>query len=369
MSTAPMSEQQGAWKGRLHEMAATMPTDLWNDSCASKELEYALERGAVGATTNPVIVGEVLQKELPEWLPFLDGLLRAHPAEDADRIAWRLIEAMAVRGARMLLPVFERSGGRKGRLSIQTDPRLWRSPRELVAQAEHFATLAPNIQVKLPVTRAGIEAIEELTARGVVVNATVSFTLPQAIATAEAIERGLERRTRAGRDVGAMVPAVTLMVGRLDDWLRVLAERDDVIVDPACLDWAGVAVMKKAYGLFRARGYRSRLLSAAYRNHLHWSEFMGGEVIVSIPHKWQRRFNESAVRVEPLIDRPVDPGIVAQLERFADFRASYAEQGQTVEQFDGFGATRRTLRQFIAAYDGVVKTVRDRMVPDPDTGR
>ncbi len=59
-------------------------------------------------------------------------------------------------------------------------------------QAVHFNGLAPNIQVKIPATAAGIVAIEEATRLGVNINATVSFTLPQAIAVAEAVERGLE---------------------------------------------------------------------------------------------------------------------------------------------------------------------------------
>ena len=68
-------------------------------------------------------------------------------------------------------------------------------------QAVHFNGLAPNIQVKIPVTAAGIVAIEEATRLGVNINATVSFTLPQAIAVAEAVERGLDRRAKEGHDV------------------------------------------------------------------------------------------------------------------------------------------------------------------------
>ena len=65
-------------------------------------------------------------------------------------------------------------------------------------QAVHFSELAPNMIVKIPVTKAGVEAIEEATYRGISINATVSFTLPQAIAVAEAVERGLNT-TREGR--------------------------------------------------------------------------------------------------------------------------------------------------------------------------
>ena len=111
-----------------------------------------------------------------------------------------------MRGAEILLPVFEREGGRKGRLSIQTNPKYYRDAARITEQALHFATLAPNMQVKVPATHAGIQAAEDATAAGVTINATVSFTVPQAIAVAEAVERGLARREADGEDVSPMTP-------------------------------------------------------------------------------------------------------------------------------------------------------------------
>ncbi|HEX7629611.1 MAG TPA: transaldolase family protein, partial [Candidatus Methylomirabilis sp.] len=237
----------------------------------------------------------------------------------------------------------------------------------IVEQAVRFAGLAPNMIVKIPVTRAGVEAIEEATFRGVSINATVSFTLPQAIAVAEAVERGLCRREEAGHDIGSMGPVCTLMVGRLDDWLRVVAEKQNITADPWVFDWAGVAVMKKAYRIYRERGYRLRLLSAAFRNHLHWSQFIGGDVVISPPFEWQLRYNASDVEVKNRMDDPVAPAIVEELsKKFGDFRRAYEEKGMTPEEFDDFGATRRTLRQFCKATDDLVSLVRDFMIPSPD---
>ena len=113
--------------------------------------------------------------------------------------------------------------------------------------------------VKIAATRAGIVAIEEATYRGISINATVSFTLPQAIAVAEAVERGLKRREAEGLEIATMGPVCTIMVGRLDDWLKVLHDKQNLSVDPGYLEWAGVAVFKKAYKIFRERGYRIRL--------------------------------------------------------------------------------------------------------------
>jgi transaldolase len=350
-------------------MTCTTDTVLWNDSCSIAELSYALEHGAVGATANPVIIGTVLRQEMHLWEDRIPELIREMPTATEEEIAWKLMEEISAKGAELLVPAFEASGGRNGRLSFQTDPRYYRDAGRIVEQAVHFDGLAPNMIVKIPVTQAGLVAIEEATYRGVSINATVSFTVPQALQVGEAVERGLQRREAEGKDVEHMGPVCTIMVGRLDDWLKVVADRDDIIADPAALEWAGVAAMKKAYRIYQERGYRLRLLSAAFRNHLHWSEFIGGDVVISPPHKWQVRFNGSDVTVEPRMDNPVDPGIVNELyDKFKEFRRAYDADGMAPAEFDDFGATRRTLRQFTAGYGGFVSLMRDFMMPNPDLG-
>ena len=164
-----------------------------------------------------------------------------------------------------------------------------------------------------------------------------------------------------------MGPVCTIMVGRLDDWLKVLVEKDNIAIDPGYLEWAGVAVLKKAYRIYRERGYRTRLLSAAFRNHMHWSEFIGGDLVISPPYPWQVRFNASDIEVRPRIDEPVRPEIEAALSRkVADFRRASTEHGLAVQEFDSFGPTRRTLRQFITACHDLDAVVRDVLIPNPD---
>ncbi len=352
----------------LHRMTRTMPTALWNDSAALSELGPSIEHnGAVGATCNPVIVLEVLKKEAHLWKERIPALVREMPLATEDAIGWRLVEEVSLEAAKLLLPVFAREHGRNGRLSIQTDPRLFRNVDGLVAQALHFHKLAPNIIVKIPATEAGIAAIEEATAQGVSINATVSFTVPQAIAVAEAVERGLRRREAAGQSIAEMGPVCTIMVGRLDDWLKLQADKLGLATDPAALEWAGVAVLKRAYQIYQERGYRLRLLSAAMRNRLHWSEFLGGDVVISPPYKWQERFNASGIALAERMARPVDPMLVDELStHFADFRRAFEEEGMTPADFDTFGPTARTLRQFLKATADLAALIRDAMLPNPD---
>jgi len=356
-----------AFKSPLHEMTQTTPTCLWNDSAALAELTYSIEHGAVGATCNPVIVLDVLKQEMPLWKDPIAALVRERPAASEREIAWALVEEISATRAGMLRHIFDAQKGKNGRLSIQTDPILYRNTEALVDQALRFSALAPNMIVKIPATTAGIAAFEEVTFRGVSVNATVSFSLPQCVAVAEAVELGLRRRERDGLDISTMGPVCTIMVGRLDDWLKVQAEKKNITIDPGYLEWAGVAVFKRTYRLFRERGYRIRLLSAAFRNHMHWSELIGGDVVVSPPCKWQKRFNASDVTVENRMATPVDPIIVGNLaKRFPDFVRASTEGGMAIEDFDTFGPTARTLRQFIEACHELEGQIREFMIPNPD---
>ena len=356
-----------AYKSPLHEMSAATTTDYWNDSCSIEELSYGIEHGAVGATSNPVIVYQVLQKEMHLWKDRIYQIIEENPTATEDDISWQVLEEVAVKAAALLKPVFDEYKGRKGRLSIQTNPKFYRNADRIVEQAVRFAGLAPNVHVKIPATKAGIEAIEECTARGVSTNATVSFSVAQAIAVAEAVARGLERREKAGEDTSRMAPTTTIMVGRVDDWLKVVANKEHVITDPENLEWAGVAVMKHAYQIYTERGYNSRLLAAAYRNHHQWSQFIGGDMSMTIPYKWAKRFNGSGIEPKERINDPVDPKIIQALkDKFADFRKMYDADGMKVEEFDTLGATVRTLRQFNEGYDDLVRVIRDFMIPNPD---
>jgi transaldolase len=360
-------EKPVAYKGPLHEMTQTTPTCLWNDSATLSELNYSIDHGAVGATCNPVIMLDVLKKEAHLWNDRIRALAREMPTATEEEIGWKLVEEVSAQRAKLLRPAFEQYQGRNGRLSIQTDPHFYRDPATLLKQTVWFDALAPNIIVKIPATCAGITAIEEATYRGISINATVSFTLPQSIAVAEAMERGMQRREKEGLDISRMGPVCTIMCGRLDDWLKVVAEKQDIILDPGYLEWAGVAVFKKAYKIFRERGYRVRLLSAAFRNHMQWSEFVGGDVVISPPHKWQVRFNASDVRVASRIEMAVNPEIVdTLLRKFPDFRRAYTEDGLSLAEFDTYGPTMRTLRQFLEATHELSVKVRDLLLPNPD---
>ncbi|MDF1488089.1 transaldolase family protein [Tessaracoccus caeni] len=351
--------------GPLLDAARTTPTALWNDSSDLDELKQSISFGGVGATCNPVIAYTTISKHLDIWAPRIKAIADANPTWGLADIGWQAVKDMSVEAAELLEPAFEEYKGRNGRLSVQTDPRFFRNAKALADQAEEFHNLAKNIVVKIPATKTGIEAIEDATRRGVSINVTVSFSVPQAVEAAEAIERGLKAREAEGHDVSEMGPVVTIMGGRLDDWLKGVVARDKIFLDPSALEWAGVACLKKAHHIFKERGLRSRVLSAAFRNVLQWSELVGGDLVVSPPFAWQKIVQNSDYKVVPKIDEPVSEYYIEQLRRIPDFVRAYEVDGMPIEEFENFGPTRKTLRQFLQADADLDQLVADILVPAP----
>ncbi len=347
----------------MSQMTA-LGADWWNDSGVPDELGQAVALGAVGGTSNPVIVSQAVKAQPALCHPIIDRLLVDHPFDTEDDIAWKLLHTLAIDAASRLLPVYHATRGAKGFLSAQVNPKYYPNHDLMVAQAVQLASLAPNIAIKAPATEVGIAAIEEMTARGIRVNATVSFTVPQAIAVAGAFERGLQRARAAGRDTDAIRPYITLMIGRVDDQLKRIAEAEKIATTPGVLDWAGIAVFKNAHRIFQQRGYVGTLLAAAYRHEGHWSQIIGREVLQTVPYTWWTKFNVSPTVPAVTLDTPVDDAIVAELRaKFPDFIRAHDENGMTPAEFLGYGATQHTLSQFLGGYSDLVASVRARMLP------
>ena len=163
--------------GTLAESVKKFPmTDLWMDSCGEEELDYGILRGIVGATSNPIIVGNVVKNEMDKWEPEIKKLIQDMPEATEDEITWALIDEVGALRSKKLLPKFEEFKGKKGRLSIQVNAKYYRDPKRMVEQAMHLNSLGKNMMIKIPASAAGIKAIEEATYRGASTNATVSFT-------------------------------------------------------------------------------------------------------------------------------------------------------------------------------------------------
>jgi transaldolase len=362
-SSATKSETSaGSLPSRMRQMTA-LGADWWNDSGVPDELGEAVALGAVGGTSNPVIVSQAVKSQPALCRPIIDRLVRDNPSATEDEIAWKLIHTLALDAASRLQPVYDTTRGVKGFLSVQVNPKYYRSRELMVEQATQLASLAPNIAIKAPATEVGISAMEEMTARGIRVNATVSFTVPQALAVSSAFERGLKRAKAAGRDADSIRPYITLMIGRVDDHLKRVAEQEKIVTTPGALDWAGIAVFKNAHRIFKNGGRPGTLLAAAYRHEGHWSQIIGRDVLQTIPYAWWTKFNGAQTEPTLTLERPVDATIVSELrQKFPDFVRAHDDAGISPREFISYGATVHTLSQFLGGYGDLISSVRERML-------
>ena len=338
-------------------------SDWWNDSNDHVELQHAFDEGAVGATSNPVITFQSVKNHPDLWMPVIDEMILENQQASEDEILWMLIDSVGKKAAKILLPVYEKTNRQKGKLSLQVNPKYYRNADAMFEQGQYLASLAPNIAIKCPALPAGIKAMEMLTDAGITVNATVSFTVPQAVQVAEAIERGLSQAEKNSVDTKDVTPYVTIMVGRIDDHLKRVRDSKNINMDPEIINWASIAIFKNAYRIFKERNYRSKLLAAAFRCDLHWKEIVGGDIIISMPYEWWNKFNASDVDVRHRIDELVDEKTISLLkENFEDFNKAYDEKGMSENEFESFGASVHTMQTFLEGYDEFVALIRSRMI-------
>ena len=182
----------------LQSLIAT-GTRLYLDSVDPKEVDRALEDGAVGATSNPVIIGGIIAAG-----GFDEDIQRlAGEGKDDSEIAWALCDKLVADAQAKFLPVWESSGGEAGWVSFELDPLL-EDPGADIEEADRtsqyvklgkrYAEGHKNRMIKVPGTPGGIGALEELAAAGVTLNVTLLFSDDQYRAARDAVWKGAKRR-------------------------------------------------------------------------------------------------------------------------------------------------------------------------------
>lgn len=320
-------------------------TTWWHDSADPAELQRGLDRGAVGVTTNPFLTNLSLAKERAAWAADVEAVLaRGLPGEQK---AEALMRPVVTRAAAMYQPQYDASGGKRGFVCAQVNPSRAGEREAMLAMARRFHAWAPNIAVKLPAVAAGLDVLEDCIAEGITATATVSFTVPQTLAIAERCRAGRERARRGGVTPGECFAVI--MIGRLDDYLREVAADSKAPVSEPDIRQAGLAVTKRAYRLYRERGYEAVLLVAALRGSYHLTELAGAELVMSIAPGPQEWFISEDHPREERIGRDIAPDVVERLRSLPEFVKAYEPDGMAPTDFISYGATQRTLSQFIEA--------------------
>ncbi len=173
------------------------------------------EQHVVGVTTNPTIFAKALATGSGYEDQVRDLALRGTAIGET----LRLLTAWDVRAAcDILRPVYDRTGGRDGRVSIEVDPRISGDAERTAAEARGLWWLVdrPNLFIKIPATQAGLPAITAVLADGISVNVTLIFSLSRYAAVLDAYMAGLERRAAAGESLAGIQSVASFFVSRVD---------------------------------------------------------------------------------------------------------------------------------------------------------
>ena len=317
------------------------PTRWWHDSGNPDEIELAIQRGATGVTTNPVLTFRSFQSQPDFWNPKVVAL--GDDFEPEAR-AEALLKLVATYAAEKVRPVYERTNGADGYALGQLNPTRAGDAEGMLAQARRVHSWAENIAVKLPATAAGIEVIEHLAEEGIPICATINVSVSQAIAVAEAYARGKQKALAAG--VKPPLCIVVQQVGRLDDYLRDVAQDMKLGLDESVITMAGLAVAKRTYQIFEQRGYDAVIMPAGLRGAYHLTEMAGGKLLYTINTRVQDMILAADPSQEERISNPVPQDILDQLRKIPEFVRAYEPDGMKPSEFITYGVTQKLLSQF-----------------------
>ncbi len=339
-------------RSRLHELSA-QGVSVWMDTLSREMLETGElarlmeEDAVVGVTSNPTI----FQKALAEGTWYDDQLREASKhVQDPTELFLTLAQEDIRDACDLLAPVWERTGGVDGYVSLEVDPTLAYDRQASYDQAMRFHEEVDrkNLYVKIPGTQPGLGAIEDCIAEGRSINVTLIFSLQRYAEVVEAYLRGLERLVAAGGDPGSVISVASFFVSRVD---TEADRRLDEVGRPDLKGRLAIANAKLAYehwgkafsgerwGPLEAKGARNqRCLWAStstknpdYRDVLYVEELIGPQVVNTMPLETVRAFQDHGVVRPNTLTEGLDDAR-ALLDELAAAGVDYDDVVRTLEE-------------------------------------
>jgi transaldolase len=338
---------------------------------------FAPESVLQGATTNQPLTWQVIDGNPELWAEWLRANLASRPLSAAGEgigggevgtreAMWRLFVEVAARGADRLAAIFEASDCQRGQICCQVDPRDITNGYAMLAQAHRVHAARPNIMVKMPGSKEGIDGVRILTSEGIPTNVTLGFTVSQMVAVGKAAQAGLEEARRRGTDLRHWRSCATIMLGRYEDApaFTEQARQAGVELSEADIRWAGIAIFRKSYRLIRERGYPTRMLGASMRVGptidgetyvWHLEKLAGFEGVLTVFPNILETFlvNYADRPLEPQIDEPVPEEVLERLLRVPYFAEAYDENGIAPEDWIRHPALVATANSFVESMEKV----------------
>lgn len=339
-------------KGYFHRVNEQTPTRFWINNPTRAEARLAIGAGAVGCTTNPTHTAKMLASADGEMAAanLKKAVVQAKNASEAAALTQRMMVSDLMEE---FLPVFRSGSAGYGYVSIQGDPYAESDPGNIISEALEDRKLGPNAIVKIPVTRAGLEAIEWLSEKNVPIIATEIMGIAQMIAVCEA---SLKARRKSGCTPALFVTHIT---GIFDEYLQGVAAKANAGVSPDSLYQAGAIVARKQYRLMKERSYPGVMLCGGSRGLQHFTEMVGGDAHVTI--NWVGTADKLIEQDAPVLcrmDERAPEGVVDELLRkLPDFSRAWFSDGLDVNEFADYGPVALFRSQFIAGWDKLLAAV------------
>ena len=327
-----------------------------------------------GSTTNPPLSWRVIERYRDVWDTWTDGQIASTTNVSEKELLWRVYGEVLSRGAAALEAMFYESDHQYGYICGQVDPRQLTDLEAMIDQGRRLSRIGPNIMVKMPATKEGIEGIRQLAAMGIPTNATLCFSVSQVIATAEAARAGVADARTKQVDLSHHRSCASLMMGRFEDhpeFDRQAAE-SGIALTEIHRRWAGIAIARQAYRVLQERGYETKLLCASMRlgpmvdgkeRIWHLEKLAGGDLVLTIfPNIMEallRLYADEDIALQ--IDQSVPDDILDDLLQIPYFAEAYEVDGIRPEHFIDLPGTQATGQSFARAMQSIEDYVAGRL--------
>ncbi|WP_433338245.1 transaldolase [Spirillospora sp. CA-294931] len=329
---------------------------IWLDDISRERLktgnleQLVRDKHVVGVTSNPTIFAKALSKGSAYDEQVTDLAVRGVSVEEASRA----ITTFDIRwGCDVLRPVFDRTEGLDGRVSIEVDPRVARDAAKTAAEAKALWWMVdrPNLFIKIPATEEGLPAITRTLAEGISVNVTLIFSLERYGAVIDAFFAGLEKARENGHDLSKIASVASFFVSRVDTEIDKRLEKIGSDEAKALRSKAGVANARLAYALYEEKFASDR-----------WAALKAAGARPQRPLWASTGVKDPELPATLYVDELVAPGTVNTMpEATLEAEAEHGEvRGDTVRgNYDDARAHMEALKAAGVDYDDVVKVLED----------
>jgi transaldolase len=330
------------------------PTKFWINNVTRDEARMAIEAGAVGCTQNPSYTWKMLTH--PAESGYAKNQMKEAIKESADNneVECILQRKLVKEIADIFLQVYEESHGEHGYVSIQGDPIHEEDPEVIIHEGRLNREMGPNVMIKIPATKAGLEAMDVLISENTPINATEVMGLSQAVDICRMYER-ISLKTGKKPKI-----YYSLITGIYDEYLKNWVENEKIDISPDILYMAGFAIAKKTYQVTKAKWPEIGFIGGGVRGLQHFTEMVGADVCITM--NWQGQAEELLRLDQPVVSRffnPVPELFVDELlEKVSEFSRAYMINGLTVEEYEEFGPVEYFRHMFIDAWEKALELIK-----------